>query len=61
MGVSITSKNPKYTFDMGYIGFSELRNNIALALDKDFGENYAKLVYQIAHGSRQGKSKPNAG
>ena len=44
MGVSITSKNSIYDFDMGYGGFFSLRKNIALALDKDFGENYSLLV-----------------
>ena len=43
MGVSITCKNPKYAFDMGYGGFFNLRKNIALCLNKEFGENYAML------------------
>lgn len=41
MGVTITAKNSAYEFDMGYGGFFNLRKNIAFALDKDFGENYA--------------------
>ena len=43
MGVSIVCKNPKYGFDMGYGGFFNLRKNVALALDKEFGELYATL------------------
>ena len=43
MGITITATNSKYDFDMGYGGFFNLRKNIALALDKDFGENYADL------------------
>ena len=43
MGVSITATNSKYDFDMGYGGFFNLRRNIALALDKEFGENYSDL------------------
>ena len=45
MGVSITATNPKYSFDMGFAGFFSLRSNIACALDKDFGENYKKLMF----------------
>ena len=45
MGVSITATNSSYDFDMGYGGFFNLRKNIALALDKDFGENYALLSH----------------
>lgn len=44
MGVSITATNSKYDFDMGYGGFFSLRKNIALALDRDFGQNYAGLA-----------------
>jgi len=44
MGVSIGATNSKYSFDMGYSGFFNLRKNIALALDKEFGENYANLA-----------------
>lgn len=43
MGLTITSTHPIYTFDMSYGGFFILRKNIALALDKEFGENYALL------------------
>lgn len=43
MGVTITATNSTYTFDMGCGGFFNLRKNIALALDKEFGENYALL------------------
>lgn len=44
MGVTITATNSTYEFDMGYGGFFNLRKNIALALDKDFGKNYADLI-----------------
>ncbi len=44
MGVSITAKGSSYDFDMGYGGFASLRKNIAMALDKEFGENYAQLT-----------------
>ncbi len=43
MGITITATNSSYDFDMGYGGFFNLRKNIALALDKDFGENYSDL------------------
>lgn len=43
MGLTITATNSKYEFDMGYGGFYNLRKNIAFALDKEFGENYAQL------------------
>lgn len=44
MGVSISAKNSKYDFNMGYIGFFWLRKNIATALDKNFGDNYKNLI-----------------
>ena len=44
MGVSITSKDSKYDFDMGYSGFFNLRKNIAYCLDKEFGDNYSALA-----------------
>ncbi len=43
MGVSITANNSAYDFDMGYGGFFSLRKTVALALNKEFGENYALL------------------
>ena len=45
MGVSITATNSKYNFDTGAFGFFNLRKNIALTLDKDFGNHYEKLIY----------------
>lgn len=42
MGVTITAKNAKYDFDMSYFGFNDLRRNIALALDEEFGKSYAE-------------------
>ena len=41
MGVCLTSKKSNYHFDMGYIGFNNLRTNIAKAWDKEFGEVYS--------------------
>ena len=43
MGLTITANNSKYSFSLGYGGFFNLRNNIAMALDKDFGNSYATL------------------
>lgn len=43
MGVTISATNSSYVFEMGYGGFFNLRKNIAMALDKEFGENYADL------------------
>ena len=43
MGVTITATNSTYEFHMGYGGFFNLRKNIAIALDKEFGEVYANL------------------
>ena len=45
MGVSIRATNSSYSFDMGFGGFFNLRKNIALALDDEFGKNYANLAY----------------
>lgn len=44
MGITIKAKNAKHTFDMGYGGFFNLRKNIALALDEEFGKQYSKLI-----------------
>ena len=43
MGVTITANNSSRSFDMGGGGFMSLRENIALAFDKEFGEHYGKL------------------
>lgn len=45
MGVTITTTDPKFVFDMGYVGFFRLRKEIALALDEEFGRNYAELAH----------------
>ena len=45
MGVTIFATNSSYSFDMGYGGFFNLRKNIALAMDKEFGENYACIAF----------------
>lgn len=44
MGVSIVCTNPKYSFDMGCGGFYNLRKNVALSLDREFGELYSLLM-----------------
>lgn len=45
MGVTISATHSSYSFDMGCGGFFNLRKNIALALDKEFGENYALIAF----------------
>lgn len=45
MGVSIKAANSTFTFDCGSGGFFNLRKNIALALDSEFGSLYGKLIY----------------
>lgn len=47
MGVCLTSKKSDYSFDMGYIGFNNLRANIASAWDKELGEVYANTSMAI--------------
>ena len=44
MGICLTAKNSSISFDMSYGGFFNMRKNIALALDKEFGENYSLLA-----------------
>lgn len=44
MVVTITATNAKCDFDMGYGGFFNLRKNIALALDEEFGNAYSILA-----------------
>ena len=41
MGVTIYANGVKQTFDCGYIGFNNLRNNIANAYDSELGELYS--------------------
>lgn len=41
MGVSVYANGVSQSFDCGYIGFNHLRDNIALAFDKEFGEVYS--------------------
>lgn len=43
MGFCLTATNSKYSFDGGYGGFALLRQNIAKAWDKEFGEHYDTL------------------
>ena len=43
MGVTIYANGSKQSFDMGYGGFFNLRKNIALGLDQEFGEHYETL------------------
>lgn len=49
MGVCLTSRKSNYYFDMGYIGFNNLRTNIAKAWDKEFGEAYADNTMCMLH------------
>ena len=44
MGVTVYASGISLDFDMGYGGFFNLRRNIALILDKDFGELYSHLT-----------------
>lgn len=45
MGVCIYATHSTDEFYMGYGGFFNLRKNIAMILDNDFGENYANLIF----------------
>ena len=45
MGVIITATNTLHTFMMGAGSFYQLRRNIALALDEEFGKHYAEVIY----------------
>ena len=44
MGVIITSNNASISFDCSYSGFYNLRKNIAILYDMEFGEHYGKLI-----------------
>ena len=58
MGVTITATNAKCDFDMGYAGFLNLRKNIALALDEEFGNSYAAwCMSYISSGDFEWKAK----
>lgn len=48
MGVSIKAANSTFTFDCGSGGFFNLRKNIALALDPEFGSLSYCLVRPLA-------------
>ena len=50
MGVTITATNAQCDFDMGYGGFFNLRKEIALALDEEFGNAYAAWGYSYISG-----------
>lgn len=43
MGFTIYANNGSRDFDGGMDGFMNLRTNIALAFDKEFGEHYSTL------------------
>lgn len=43
MGVTITATNSKHEFNGGASQFMRLRENIAMAFDKEFGEHYSTL------------------
>lgn len=45
MGTSIYTNGSNITFDCGGGGFFNLRKNIALAWDKEFGEHYSTLAH----------------
>lgn len=45
MGLTITAKNEKMSFDMSASGFFRLRYNIALAYDKEFAKLYEQEFY----------------
>lgn len=49
MGITITATNAKHDFDMGYGGFFNLRKNIALSLDEEFGNAYSMLARCITN------------
>lgn len=49
MGICLTSRKSDYSFDMGYVGFKNLRNNIASAFDEEFGEAYSDTVACMMH------------
>lgn len=44
MGYTIYANNGTKSFDGGMGGFMSLRENIALAFDKEFGEHYSTLI-----------------
>lgn len=44
MGIEIHANGVEQSFRCGYIGFSHLRNNIAMAFDSEFGEAYADIL-----------------
>lgn len=44
MGLTLYANNTKTSFDCGGGGFFNLRKNIALAWDKEFGEHYSTLA-----------------
>lgn len=45
MGYTITATNSNYDFSGGYGQFKDLRENIALAFDKEFGRHYQTLGF----------------
>lgn len=49
MGVCLTSRKSSYSFDMGYIGFNNLRTNICIAFDNELGEVYADTLLALTH------------
>lgn len=44
MGICLTANNSKYSFNMSYGSFHNLRRNIATAIDPEFGELYHKQL-----------------
>lgn len=49
MGICLTSKKSNYSFDMGYGGFHNLRENIARIYDKELGEAYSDVSMGVLY------------
>lgn len=49
MGITLYSKGSKLSFDMGYIGFHNLRCNIANCIDEEFGGVYADNTFRTIY------------
>lgn len=45
MGVTITANGSQESFDMGYIGFGNLRKNIAYCIDPELGNLYESILH----------------
>lgn len=47
MGICLTSRKSKYSFNMGYGGFHNLRTNICRAYDKELAEIYEDTAWSL--------------